>query len=220
MNKYFITLCITAFIAITAIAQSQEHFKGNGNITKETRVVSDFDKIAIAGSIDLTIDQNGKEELAVETDQNLQNLIITEVKDGTLNIHVKNGVSVSYNKINVHVSCKQLKMISSGGSGNVNSVSKINSGDFSISSGGSGNYKLELNVDDLKISSGGSGNFTLKGNAEEVNYTGAGSGNVNAKELNISETCNISIAGSGDVKLKKGTKAKVSSVGSGDVSYE
>lgn len=67
-------------------------------------------------------------------------------------------------------------------------------------------------VKHLEIRSGGSGDFVLSGSADEFNYSGAGSGDVTAKDLSA-QNCKVSTAGSGDVVLKKGTSAKVSSVG-------
>jgi hypothetical protein len=219
MNKVITSLCIVAFITFTAFIPEQEHIKGNGKVTTENRTVSGFSKISLAGSIDLTIEQNGKEGVLVETDENLQNVIITEVENGTLKIHVKNDVSISSTKMIVHVSCIDLSAINSGGSGDVHFKSKLKGDHLSISNGGSGDYKIDLAVKKLDINSGGSGDFTIKGDAGDFEFSGAGSGDVNAKELNT-QTCRIVTAGSGDVKLKKGVKAQVSSVGSGEVSYD
>jgi hypothetical protein len=219
MNKVITSLCIIAFIAFTAFAPAEQHIKGNGNVTSETRNLSGYSKVALAGSIDLVIDQNGKEGVVVEADENLHNVIVTEVENGTLKIHVKDDVSVSATRMKVHVSCNNLNAISSGGSGDVSFKTKLTAEDFNISNGGSGDYKIDVAVKSLNINSGGSGDFVIKGNATAFEYSGAGSGDVNAKDLSTTN-CRISIAGSGDVKLKKGVSAKVSSVGSGDVSYE
>ena len=196
-----------------------EKIKGNGKVVSKERALTSFDKINLAGSIDIIIDQNGKEAVTVETDENIQDYIITEVKDGTLNIHLKEHYDVNATKLTVRVNCSKLKSINSGGSGDVKTLSAISGDDFSISHGGSGDFDLNFAVKKLKISHAGSGDYILKGNAEEFNLSSAGSGDVNAKELACT-TAKISSAGSGDVVLKKGVTASVSSVGSGDVSYE
>lgn len=219
MKKIITSLCIVAFSLFTAFASKEEHIKGNGKVTTENRSVTGFDKISLAGSIDIIIDQNGSESASVETDENIQNVIITEVEKGILKIYIKKEISVSPTKMIVHISCKNLNAVNSGGSGDVTFKSKLTSDDLKISNGGSGNYKINLAVKHLEISSGGSGNFTIAGNASEFIYSGAGSGDLNARELNTTD-CKISTAGSGDVVLKKGSSAKVSSVGSGEVTYE
>ena len=220
MKKNLILACLLGFISFNSSAKcDDEKVKGNGKVISNDRALASFDKISLAGSIDITIDQNGKEGVTVETDENLQDYIITEVKDGSLNIHVKEHYNLNSTKLNVRVSCSKLKAISSGGSGDVKSASTISGDDFSISHGGSGDFNLTFAMKKLKITTAGSGDYVLKGNADEFNLSSAGSGNVNAREMAMT-TAKISSAGSGDVILKKGVTASVSSVGSGDVSYE
>ena len=220
MKKILILICLTAFTVGKVFSKcDEEKVKGNGKVISKDRALASFDKINLGGSIDIIIDQNGKEAATVETDENIQDLIITEVKDGELNIHVKERFSINSTKLIVHVSCNNLTAISSGGSGDVKAISKITADDFSISHGGSGDFDLNFSVKKLKISTAGSGDYVLKGTADEFNLSMSGSGDVNAKELSCT-TAKISSAGSGDVHLKKGTTASVSSAGSGDVMYE
>ena len=220
MKNKLILICLLGIITLSASANcDDEKVKGNGKVVSQDRVLASFDKINLAGSIDIIIDQNGKESAIVESDENLQEYIVTEIKDGVLNIHEKEHYDLKATKLIVHVSCKNLKAISSGGSSDVKTISTIKGDDFSISHGGSGDFDLTFAVKKLKISTAGSGDYVLKGTADEFTLSSAGSGDVNAKEFAISNA-KISSAGSGDVILKKGVTASVSSVGSGDVSYE
>lgn len=211
---------LIGFISVSVFAKcNEERIKGNGNVVSKDRALTSFDKINLGGSIDIIIDQNGKEAASVETDENVQEYVITEVKDGELSIHLKENVNVSTKKLVVHISCAKLRAINSGGSGDVKTISKITGDDFSISHGGSGDFDLDFSVKKLKISTAGSGDYTIKGSAEDFNLSSAGSGDVNARELACG-SAKISMAGSGDIKLKKGVSASVSSVGSGSVEYE
>ena len=220
MKKLFYLLLSGVLTASVSTACNDETIKGNGNIKSETRVAQGFDKISHGGSIDVEITQGETEFVTVVTDENLLPYIITEVEKGSLKIHVKEGANVNSTKdMIVKVSCKNLKSIASGGSGDVVSKGKIAAGDFSISQGGSGDCKLELAVQKLKVSKAGSGDFVLKGSADEVKISSAGSGDVMAKDL-LSQSVDISSAGSGDFVIKKGTATKVSNVGSGEVTYQ
>lgn len=81
-------------------------------------------KITLEGSIDIIIDQNGQEGITIETDENIQDLVVTEVNDGKLKITYQKNVSPNPTKMVVHVSCKDLYKISSSGSGDIKS--KVN----------------------------------------------------------------------------------------------
>lgn len=204
---------------ITAVVIASDKIKGNGKVVIKERTLTSFNSIAAGGSIDITIDETGKEGATVETDENLQDVVITEVKDNVLQIHLKENTNVSYTKMIVHVACSSLEKISTGGSGDVSTLSTLKGNKLEISHGGSGDFDLALDVKELKINNGGSGDYKLKGTANSLIISAAGSGDINAAELNCT-TAKISAAGSGDVKLKKGVKAEVSSAGSGKVSYE
>jgi hypothetical protein len=220
MKNYLIIICLIGLTSYTASAKcDDEKVKGNGKVTTVERSLSSFDKINLAGSIDIIIDENGKEGATIETDENLQEYIVTEIKDGALNIHEKEHYNLNATKLVVRVSCSKLSAINSGGSGDVKTASPLKGDDFAISHGGSGDFNVTFAVKKLKISTAGSGDYVLKGSADEFNLSSAGSGDVNAKELACT-TAKISSAGSGDVTLKKGVTASVSSVGSGDVHYE
>lgn len=216
MKKLFVILLVFPFFTY---AKCDEHVKGNGNVKTDARSVNSFSKISSAGSIDVIIEQGNTEEAEVITDENLQQYIITEVKNNTLSIHIKDKVSISSTKLIVKVKCRELTAISAGGSGDISTSNELKSEKLAISQGGSGDFDLHLNVGTLEISKAGSGDFELEGKIQKLEVSSAGSGDLNASKTTLGDAA-ISMAGSGDVVLPKGSKPKVSSVGSGDVSYE
>jgi hypothetical protein len=217
MKKLFVIMLLIPFIGTAS--PCDEHVKGNGNVKSDTRSPGSFEKLSSAGSIDIILEQGSTEGVEVTTDENLQSYIITEVKDNTLSVHIKENVSISSTKLIVKVKCKILRGINSGGSGDITSAGVLQSDKLRISQGGSGDFELNLNVEKLDINKAGSGDFKLEGKVGSLSVSSAGSGDLDASKISVGETA-ISMAGSGDVALPKGTKAKVSSAGSGDVHYE
>jgi hypothetical protein len=217
------TMKKTAFLLlipfITIAGENKDHIKGNGQVKSETRQVGSYNKISTGGSIDVIIEQGPSEGVEVTTDENLQNYIVTEIKDNTLNIHVKKDHSVSPTKLVVKATFRELKAISAGGSGDISSSGEIKTEDLAISQGGSGDFKLKLNAGKVEISKAGSGDFDLEGKIQSLEISSAGSGDVDASDTSIGNA-EISMVGSGDIVLPKGTKPRVSSVGSGEVHYE
>ncbi len=196
-----------------------EKIKGNGNVIKQERTPGSFRAITIAGSMDLYLRQGDREAVIVKTDENLQEVIITEIRDGKLSIHVKDDVEIRATDLEIHVECKHIESITSAGSGDIETTSTLRSGKLSVSHGGSGDFDLELDVGKFSLSAAGSGDFELSGQVESMELSLAGSGDVEADDLECGHA-KVSIAGSCDVKLKKGTAAKVNVAGSGDVKYD
>ena len=219
MKNLCLIICSMLCINMSIFSADWETINGNGRVVIKNRLVSDYQKISLEGSMDIIIDQNGQEGVTVETDENIENLVITEVNDGNLKITIKKNTIVKPTKMIVHVSCKTLNKISASGSGDIKTKSTIKGNDFAVSHSGSGDLQLSLTVKKLDINSIGSGDFELEGSADYFTYTGSGSGDVLAGDLKC-PGASVTTAGSGDVLLKKGTKAAVSATGSGGVSYE
>ena len=69
--------------------------RGTGDLITETREVSNFDSIELAGSGDVVVVQNGNETLSVETDDNVMRFVVTEVRNGTLHLGLESESSIS-----------------------------------------------------------------------------------------------------------------------------
>jgi hypothetical protein len=62
---------------------------GSGKIVTETRQVSGFDKVSVSGGGELIIIQDGTESVTVETDDNLMQYLVAEVRGGTLDLYLE-----------------------------------------------------------------------------------------------------------------------------------
>ncbi|SDX26324.1 Putative auto-transporter adhesin, head GIN domain [Lutibacter oricola] len=210
---------LALFICISANAQWNKKIKGSGNIKTETRNVSDFEKISVSGSFDIELIKGKEGKITVTAYENLLEYIVTETENGKLKIKPKDRFNLRSNKpIKITVTFEEFDKLSLAGSGNIFSDDVINNNTFAISMAGSGNIDLILNSKKTGLSIAGSGNLNLKGETDNLKASLAGSGNLNAYDLK-SNIVNISIAGSGNVKVHAENEIKASIVGSGDVSY-
>ena len=68
--------------------------KGNGNVLSEDRTITnDFNEIKVQQGIQLFITQDNTTEIKVEADENIIDLLITEVKDNQLKIYFEKNVN-------------------------------------------------------------------------------------------------------------------------------
>tara|TARA_B110000037_G_C17001263_1_gene457324 strand:+ start:312 stop:593 length:282 start_codon:yes stop_codon:yes gene_type:complete len=65
--------------------------RGNGSIVTEDRTVDEFSRLKVSGSFRVVLTSDRTKELSIKTDENLMDYIITEVKDGSLIIKMKNN---------------------------------------------------------------------------------------------------------------------------------
>ena len=211
-----------AFIAVGSFAQ-QEKIKGDGNLKKETREVSNFTGIYVSGNVNVDLTYGDSKNITVEADANVLPYIETVVENGNLVIKTRNKVSINTrNKIVVHASLKQLARLRVSGSGNI-----VGTGDFSndsrtdIAVSGSGNINIAMNsFNETKINISGSGNVTLKGKStNNIDANISGSGSIDCTEVACNDVF-AHVSGSGNIKVhaNKSIDAKVS--GSGNIYYK
>ena len=95
----------------------------------------------------------------------------------------------------------------------------IESPKFTVKLSGSGDLKLDVKTTDFEANLSGSGDVVLTGNSDNFTSKISGSGDVVAVDL-FTKKANLTISGSGDMKINctQSLYARVS--GSGDIGYK
>jgi hypothetical protein len=201
-NLIYATIAIVLIaIALPFAAEAQilSSLRGNGNVVTEERETGDFNQIQLNASADVFITQGNENQIVVKADENLLDVIKTDISGDALKINVKGNIR-RYTDLEVHVTVKNLHKVSVNGSGDVQSRNKLQVKDFEVSINGSGDISLDLDAMDIKTSINGSGDVNLSGVNGDFTLKIAGSGDFEGNNFNLNN-CSISVFGSGDVKL-------------------
>lgn len=216
--KYLATFI--ALFMVCSVMHAQKKVKGNGKLTTESRTVTEFEKVGVAGSFDVLLVQGREGEITVEAEENLMQYIITEVKSGHLKIKTKKGISLRSTKgIKITVGYDDLNAVSLAGSGDISNNGTIKSNELKLSIAGSGDINVNVSTKKLVASIAGSGDIEVQGDTEELKCSIAGSGDFSGFALDA-KTASASIAGSGDVEVNAADKIKAQIAGSGNVYYK
>jgi hypothetical protein len=196
--------------------------RGSGNVITESRAVSDFHAVTLAGVGDLQITRGDTESLTVEADDNLLPLITTKVENGTLTIGWDtNRGTISVNPtrpIKYNLQVKNLDSILLAGAGNINAPS-LTADNFVLTSSGAGNINLtQLQAKNLQATISGAGNMTISGQVESQTASLTGLGSYTAGDLK-SNTTFISVSGAGSATVWAATSLDVKISGAGSVNY-
>ena len=210
-------------LAITTSVNAQwfgKKVRGNGDMVNKTRNVGEYDKISVGGSFDVKLFEGKEGKIDIRIDENLLDYLITEVEGGKLKIKWKKGVNIySKSRILVTVPFKDIEAVGLAGSGDVYSEDVIKSASFKAALSGSGDLKLKVDTGFLKTGISGSGDVALSGNATTVDGAISGSGDIHAYDL-ITREADLSIAGSGGIKISVSDKLKARIAGSGNIYYK
>ncbi len=171
--------------------------QGSGVPSTEDRDIEDFDQIELSGSGTATVICGAEPALTLTIDDNLMDLISTNVSGSTLELSSQQNYSTTTG-LTFDISTKTL-----------NSLTISGSGKFDIQDCQSDSLDLRIN---------GSGKVVVSGSAPNVNVNISGSGKIDLSQL-AAKTADIKIAGSGNVTVNASEHIDVSISGSGKIQY-
>lgn len=207
-------------IAVAATMAGCGHFhiggdgvKGSGKIVKKTLSFAEFKAISHESVSELVVTVGGKQNVEIETDDNILPLLTNEVKDGTLTMDTKQDINPT--KLVYRVTVPTLESLSLEGVGS-GEVTGIDGKTFKANLTGVGSLKLAGKTDDFNAEVAGVGSldaFGLQAKIVKVEVSGVGSAKVSA-----SETLDATTTGVGSIEYKGDAQAKTRADGIGSVS--
>jgi len=196
---------------------SRETVSGSGNVVAQTRDLPVFKRIRLKGAGHVTLTQGDNQSVVIESDDNILPLIRTRVDGGTLEISHE-----SYNlrptKLEYRLTASEISGVSISGSADVEGQGAIAADAFEADISGSGDMRLDLAASRLTASIKGSVMMVVSGTADEQHSEIKGSGDIQAFEL-LSKRVAVTIAGSGDCRVRASDELRAEISGSGDVLY-
>jgi hypothetical protein len=209
-------LIMVLLISDKAIAQWGRAVKGNGNVVTQERQLGDFSGIKINSSVDVFVKQGSVNQVMVKADENLIDMIETDISGGVMKIDIDGSISRS-RVMEVYLTVKNLDLIHINGSGDVESQGLIKGIDLDVSINGSGDVELDLDMKNVSASINGSGDVELSGISGDLTVKISGSGGFDAENLRLN-LCDITVYGSGDVELiGSATRVQIEQSASGNI---
>ena len=191
--------------------------KGNGNLVKQDREIGHFTAISAGTGLNVFVVQGDKEAVTVETDENLQDNIITEVRGDKLVVKVEDRIRRA-KAMSVYITLVDVNEIhiSSGCDFETKSAIKVKDLDIEVSSGADAD--LDIHADKLSCSVSSGADADLWGTANYF-YAKASSGSdLDAHELSA-KICKARASSGGDVSVNASEEIDASASSGGDITY-
>lgn len=157
-------------IVLTALFFSSCHFdynsiKGSGRITIENRTIPEkFTNIDVSSAIELIIEQSDKTEVVVEADDNLQNTIVTEVKNGKLIIANKSYISIHNGTRKVRVKMPIIEGLEASSASSITNVNVLKGNQLYLKTSSAATINLDgIEIDTISTNSSSGSTIKLKG---------------------------------------------------------
>lgn len=210
-----ITMLVVLFITSSCFMDGMMGIKGNRNVISESRTISsDFDKIDIQQGISLYLTQGNTTNLKVEADENIMDLLKTEVKNNTLKIYFEKNVYKAKAR-NVYLTTETLSSIEASSGSSVKSENTWQANQFKLNTSSGSSVRIKVNADDISSSSSSGSTIRLYGKSNSFSAKASSGSSIYADELiSADATAKVSSGASIHVNVSRNLNAKASSGGS------
>lgn len=193
--------------------------KGNGNvITQDRTISSDFTGISVSTGIDVRLTMGSNVSLTLEADENLHDIIRTEVEDGILRIYSEENIW-SAKRRKIYLTAISLNEIRTTSGAEIISENTITAEDLKLSATSGSSLKLTVNATNLECSSTSGADARLKGKADHFVASSTSGSNIKASELEV-RTCDARVTSGADISLHVTDELEANATSGGDISYK
>lgn len=180
--KRKLVLALLSFPLLLSSCIFSPTIKGNGNVVTQEREVDLFDEIKASRGINLYLTQGESTSLVIEADENLLEVIETEVAGDELIIrstaNVKNAKSYK-----VFVTAPEFEVIKGLAGCNIFSETELSANELELRASAGSNFNLEINAQTVDVSASAGSNMKLKGLAEDFYGKASSGSNIKAEDL-------------------------------------
>ncbi|MCC1484968.1 head GIN domain-containing protein [Winogradskyella immobilis] len=201
-----------------------EGVTGNRNVTKENRYIDkDFNAVKISRGIEVYITQDNTINLSVEADENLHEIITTEVENNVLRISTTANIKSSASK-KVMLSVKDLSSIKASSGAYVSSSSTFKTSELNLYSSSGSHIDIDVKTEELFCDSSSGSGIKLSGDTNRLeaeassgSYIKASNLDTQVSRVNASSGSNISVNTSKELTAKASSGGNIKYSGNPEI---
>jgi hypothetical protein len=191
---------------------------GNGNVVEENRDVDGFTEVEVNTGIDVYLTQGNEFDVVVEADENLQEVILTELKGDRLVIRTDHVNIRNAKAKKVHVTLPELTGLKISSAGDCVGQTPFECRDLRLSISSAGDLSLEVDADRIDLDISSSGDAKLSGSARELDASLSSAGNLNAFDL-VAGIVDVTVSSAGDAKVHATDEISMNASSAGNIYY-
>jgi len=174
--------------------------QGNGNVTITKRDTSkQFEQIEVSRGLDVYLTQDDITKISVEADENLQDIITTEINNGVLKISTIENIGSSTSK-KISVSFNNIESISSSSGSDIYTTNTIVVESLKLESSSGADLEAEVETKNLECTSSSGSDLKVSGTTKKLYVKASSGSDINASNL-VAEYGNASASSGSDITL-------------------
>lgn len=191
--------------------------KGNGKVVQESRNVDDdFTGISVSEGLQVYVTQADDYEIEVEADENIIDLIGTDIRNGTLRVHAIENIGKATKK--VYISLPEIATLESSSGAHLTSQSTLEADALRIECSSGSILSVDLTANSVEVDASSGANLNLEGSAERANIDVSSGGNINASDLKTA-TCHADASSGGNISVTVSDDLTADASSGGNISY-
>jgi len=192
--------------------------RGDGNVKSVERTVdAPFNSIKATEGLDVYLTQGDSESIEVQADENLHDIILTEVRDGTLYIHTKENIAYSSSQ-KVMVTFDDIENITSTSGSDVYSTNTIKTDRLHLKSTSGSDMELDIDANTVICKATSGSDLKLSGKTNKLVAESTSGSDIKAQELKA-KTCDAKATSGSDIKLYADKEIVARATSGGDITY-
>lgn len=209
-----ITVLITTYLIIlfttsSCMVEGLTGIKGSNNVVSEERTISsNFESIKVSQGISVHLTQDNSTELKVEADDNIIDLLVTEVKNNELTIYFEKNVYRAKAR-NVYLTTKDISQIKTSSGAQVITENTIQTNTLNLDSSSGSAIKIRVNASEINSETSSGSNIKIEGNTTMFTAKSSSGSAIKANNLKTtnakvkaSSGSNINVNVSGELTAK------------------
>jgi len=219
-----ITILITTFLILLFTTSSCNisgitGIKGSNYVVSEERnISSNFETIKVQQGINLYLTQGNSTDLKVEADDNIIDILITEVKNDELKIYFDKNVYKAKAR-NVYLTTSDISKIRTSSGAHVKSENTIQTNTLYLDSSSGSSIKIYVNADEITSESSSGSSIQIFGKTNIFSANSSSGSSIDADELTCIEAYANASSGA-NINVNVSHKLTASASSGGDIDFE
>ncbi len=191
---------------------------GNGNVKTIERTVNEsFDEIEVSRGLNVYLTQSDSESITVQTDENLHDIIKTEIEGHVLKIYAKESINYSQAQ-KIMVTFKNLSKIVASSGSDVYSTNTFRTESIQLVTTSGSDMAVDIHAQSIICKTSSGSDLKLSGTTVNFKAEASSGSDINASNL-IAETSRVNATSGSDIKVNTSKELYASATSGGDIKY-
>jgi hypothetical protein len=191
--------------------------RGNGNVVSETRSVSeDFTVVSAAEGLDVFVSQGKESSIKVEADDNIIDLIQTDISNGKLRVHAERNIGRATKKI--YVTLPEITGLESSSGADLVSENTLEVDKVNLSASSGSDLRVAIMADEIHADSSSGADIRISGKTQLLDAESSSGSDIKAMGLEA-KVCHADASSGADISVNVSDELIAEATSGADIRY-